>query len=187
MKHIYLTTTMYLKSYLLVLWICDTRHLTLIITFEKKKYPNQSRVESNCLYSLHDLRARGSFKVISCPRCRPYCLWALLSQATIWYILNSTPHQPSPVCKQRSQFKSLWSSDAIWWHRSRTLAEVMAWCLTAPSHYLSQCWLTSGIHLRAIPQKVFMGFIHNICLNISFKTTTTYPGGQWVKVPSSLI
>ena len=37
---------------------------------------------------------------------------------------------------------SLWPSDAIWRHRSRlTLAQVMACCLTAPSHYLNQCWL----------------------------------------------
>ena len=33
-------------------------------------------------------------------------------------------------------------SDAIWRHRSgSTLAQVMACCLTAPSHYLNQCWL----------------------------------------------
>ena len=37
---------------------------------------------------------------------------------------------------------SLRPSDAIWWHRSgSTLAQVMACCLTAPSHYLNQCWL----------------------------------------------
>ena len=37
---------------------------------------------------------------------------------------------------------SLWPSDARWWQRSgSTLAQVMAWCLTAPSHYLNQCWL----------------------------------------------
>ena len=37
---------------------------------------------------------------------------------------------------------SLWPSDAIWRHRSMsTLAQVMACCLTAPSHYLNQCWL----------------------------------------------
>ena len=39
-------------------------------------------------------------------------------------------------------FTSLWPSDAIWWQRSwSTLAQVMACCLTAPSHYLNQCWL----------------------------------------------
>ena len=37
---------------------------------------------------------------------------------------------------------SLWPSDIIWWQGSRsTLAQVMACCLTAPSHYLNQCWL----------------------------------------------
>ena len=41
----------------------------------------------------------------------------------------------------------LWSptlrpSDAIWRHKSgSTLAQVMACCLTAPSHCLNQCWL----------------------------------------------
>ena len=36
----------------------------------------------------------------------------------------------------------LWPSDAKWWHRSwSALASVMACCLTAPSHYLNQCWL----------------------------------------------
>ena len=37
---------------------------------------------------------------------------------------------------------SLWPIDAIWRQRSgSTLARVMACCLTAPSHYLNQCWL----------------------------------------------
>ena len=36
----------------------------------------------------------------------------------------------------------LWASDTIWWHRSgSTLAQVMACCLTVPSHYLNKCWL----------------------------------------------
>ena len=40
---------------------------------------------------------------------------------------------------------SLWPGDAIWWHGTRsTLAQVMACCLTAPSHYLNQCWLIIG-------------------------------------------
>ena len=37
---------------------------------------------------------------------------------------------------------SLCSSNAIWRYRSgSTLAQVMACCLMAPSHYLKQCWL----------------------------------------------
>ena len=37
---------------------------------------------------------------------------------------------------------SLGPSNAIWWQKTgSTLAQVMACCLTAPSHYLNQCWL----------------------------------------------
>ena len=37
---------------------------------------------------------------------------------------------------------SLWPSDPMWRPCSGlTLAQVMACCLTAPSHYLNQCWL----------------------------------------------
>ena len=37
---------------------------------------------------------------------------------------------------------SWWPSDVIWRQGSRsTLAQVMAWCRQAPSHYLNQCWL----------------------------------------------
>ena len=47
-------------------------------------------------------------------------------------------HQTSHM----SYVNSLWSCDAIWRQRTEsTLAQVMACCLTAPSHYLNQCWL----------------------------------------------
>ena len=37
---------------------------------------------------------------------------------------------------------SLWPGDAMWWHGSESaLDKVMVCCLTAPSHYLNQCWL----------------------------------------------
>ena len=40
---------------------------------------------------------------------------------------------------------SLWPSDTIWRHKSgSTLAQVMACCLTTPSHYLNQCWLINS-------------------------------------------
>ena len=39
-------------------------------------------------------------------------------------------------------FNSLGPSDAIWWQKlGSTLAQVEVCCLTAPSHYLNQCWL----------------------------------------------
>ena len=69
------------------------------------------------------------------------------------------PHKPLPetimtngfgdytfkytIISPRGQWvNSLWPSDVIWWQGSRlTLAQVMACCLTAPSHYLNQYWL----------------------------------------------
>ena len=53
----------------------------------------------------------------------------------------------------------MWPSDAIGWHRSgSTLSQLMACCLTAPSHHLNQRWLppgkSCGIYLRAISQEV---------------------------------
>ena len=42
----------------------------------------------------------------------------------------------------------LWPSDVKWWHKPvSTWAQVMARCLTAPSHYLNQCWhIISKVH-----------------------------------------
>ena len=57
---------------------------------------------------------------------------------------------------------SLWPSDAIWWHRSgSTLAQVMACCLTAPSHYLNQCWLIMNGVLWHSPKTNFTGSAHD--------------------------
>ena len=54
-----------------------------------------------------------------------------------------------------TNINTLWPVDVIWRHGTRsTLAQVMACCLTPPSHYLSQCCLSSvrshGIHLRGL-------------------------------------
>ena len=58
---------------------------------------------------------------------------------------------------------SLWPGSTIWWHGTRsTLAQVMAWCLTAPSHYLNQCWLITG----EVPWHSSQGIIHRWCSNI---------------------
>ena len=51
---------------------------------------------------------------------------------------------------------SLGPSDAIWWQRSgSTLAQVMACSLTAPSHYLNQCWLMTNEVLLISPDSNF--------------------------------
>ena len=57
------------------------------------------------------------------------------------YIVTSS----SPIvvaCPKGHNINLLCPSDIIWWHISgSTLAQVMASCLTSPSHYLNQCWL----------------------------------------------
>ena len=57
---------------------------------------------------------------------------------------------------------SLWLSDAICRQRSgSTLAQVMACCLTAPSHYLNRCWLIVSEIQRHSPRIIF----YERCLN----------------------
>ena len=73
---------------------------------------------------------------------------AWCGQATSHYLSQCWPRSLSPYGLTRPQwvnqmyFNSIWPSDAIWHHRAwSTLVQVMACCLTAPSHYLNQCWL----------------------------------------------
>ena len=75
----------------------------------------------------------------------------------------------------------LWPSGAIWRHGSgSTLAQVMACCLTAPSHYLNQCWLIiSDVwwHFLEMPPPS----ITKIRLSITYKIAFKCSMGQWVK------
>ena len=44
------------------------------------------------------------------------------------------------------EFQILWTHHGLWRHRTGSiLAQVMACCLTAPSHYLNQCCLISKV------------------------------------------
>ena len=84
--------------------------------------------------------------------------------------------------------KKMWPSDAIWRHRSgSTLAQVMAGCLTAPSHYLKQCWLiisyadwhsSGGNFAKDTSATNHWNQLENYFSQISFKS----PRGQWVKM-----
>ena len=52
-----------------------------------------------------------------------------------------------------SPLNSLWPSGTIWcWRSGSTLAQVMACCLMATSHYLSQCWLIISEVLQHLPE-----------------------------------
>ena len=49
------------------------------------------------------------------------------------------------VRKCNVMFNALWPIDPIWRQKTgSTLVQVMARCLTAPNHYLNQCWLIIG-------------------------------------------
>ena len=73
-------------------------------------------------------------------------LASLFSDAKYW-----------PFCSGLIVFNSLWPSDAIWRQRSgSTLAQVMACCLRAPSHYLNQYWLIISEVQRHSPGSNFI-------------------------------
>ena len=74
-----------------------------------------------------------------------------------------------------------------WRHRSgSTLVQVLACCLTAPSHYLNQCWLIISEVLWHAPQRNFtaidqVDILYNELENYNFEITATSLRGQWVK------
>ena len=81
---------------------------------------------------------------------------------------------------------SLWPIYNIWWHRSGSaLVQVMACCLTAPSHYLNQCWLLAsnilwhspGSNLEMTGQAPNL---YNEFEKYTFKISATPPRCQWV-------
>ena len=67
---------------------------------------------------------------------------------------------------------SRYGLDVIRRHKScSTLAQVMAWCLMAPSHYLNQCWLIISSFLRHTP-KTHSAWMRTISLHqMSLKNT----------------
>ena len=100
-------------------------------------------------------------------------------------------YQPKLICGQFHIEKhwgcnSFWPSDAIRWHRSESrLAHIMAWCLTAPSHYLNQFWLIVKTFPQYSPEGNFTCNVQDFCPDMSLKTyifniTDASPRGQWV-------
>ena len=86
-----------------------------------------------------------------------------------------------------TSINSLWPSDTIWRQRSgSTLAQVMACCLTAPSHYLNQCWLmSSDIHIRPILQEMPQPSITKTRSKITYlKFHSNFPGANVLRLMS---
>ena len=101
-----------------------------------------------------------------------------------------------PLCivatnPSRTGLNSLRPSDAIWRQWSwTTLAQVMACCLTAPSHYLNQCWLIIRGVLWHTSESSFAGIAQGIDSGYEFekdilKNIFKSPRGQWVN-PSNI-
>ena len=79
-----------------------------------------------------------------------YSLFSFLNGIQQWVIMRHITEYESEKLKywfrlllnHINSINTLWPTDAIWRHRSgSTLAQAMACCLMAPSHYLNQCWL----------------------------------------------
>ena len=85
---------------------------------------------------------------------------------------------------------SLWPSDAIWRQRSwSTLAQVMACCLKASSHYLNQCWLIISevqwhSHKGNFTRDASTINHWNLFENYISKISLQFPKGQWGKIPN---
>ena len=100
---------------------------------------------------------------------------------------TTTGHVTLTVATGTTILVLLWPCDAIWRHGSgSTLAQVMACCLTAPSHYLNQCWLIVNKVQWHSSERNFTKVTSATNLWISLKTylckiSFKSPRGQWVK------
>ena len=83
-------------------------------------------------------------------------------------------------------FNSLWPSEALSQNSSvSSLAQVLAWCLMAQSHFLNQSWLTTNEILWYSPEGNFTGNAKDISPwyefeKYWFKITVSSPRRQWV-------
>ena len=114
--------------------------------------------------------------MIQVPVCYQYFVVSVSFDWHTWYIY------------MYGKLNSLRPSDAIWRQWSwTTLAQVMACCLTAPSHYLNQCWLIIRGVLWHTSESSFAGIAQGIDSGYEFekdilKTIFKSPRGQWVNV-----
>ena len=109
--------------------------------------------------------------------CSPPQLW-LLSVSVYQTVMTHEPWIPSTHCGLVAPpYGDKWSGSK--------LAQVMAWCLMAPSHYQNQCWLIIRDILWHSPENNFiMSAQANILWNdfkyCSFNITASSSRGQWV-------
>ena len=105
-----------------------------------------------------------------------FFFWENMKYTCMWC------HSSTLKCSRFTETEML-----FWWQRSgSTLAQVMACCLTAPSHYLNQCWLiiskvqwhsSEGSFTRDTSAIHHWNYLKYEVPKMSFK----FPRGQWVK------
>ena len=94
---------------------------------------------------------------------KSYCLF-------IW--VTSILSERKTYSNAYSWTKIITHCDAIWRHRSMSiLAQVMACCLTAPSHYLNQCWLIISEVLWHSPDSNLTENLKIFIIELSLKFT----------------
>ena len=110
-----------------------------------------------------------------------------------WYemfaeIIHTAPFNSTVIMNIRTGVNSLWPSDIIWRQRSwSTLAQVMACCLTAPSHNLNQCWpIISEVQCHSYKDNYTRDASttnhYNMFENYMSKFSFKFPRGQWVNL-----
>ena len=88
-------------------------------------------------------------------------------------LVGKSAFLPSLLTLRFMLFNFVWSSDAIWRHRSGSImGQIMAYCLTTPNHYINQCSLiiseARNIPMWSIQQGMFQISILNVFLKIAF-------------------
>ena len=123
----------------------------------------------------------------------PFCPCHVVRNMFVDYTLKITTTSPrgqwvSDFIWGSRHLNSSRSSDAIWQHRSgSTLAQVMACCLTAPSHYLNQRWFIVSEVLWHAPERNFtvidqVDILYSELENYNVKIIVTCRRGQWVNL-----
>ena len=146
------------------IYIYETmKYLYLSYSFSRKQWPNKDDAKGVGVRTLilirhgkYDLNT-GKLTDMGRSCVMTYCVWLRNGSGRVWHVCRNcmlscfkvfvlvTAQPPRTLnCLAQwwcgSYFK--WLSDAIWLQGSgSTLAQVMACCLTAPSHHLNQCWL----------------------------------------------
>ena len=100
-------------------------------------------------------------------------------------LILSFPMSP-PSCFMKGELTHCGLGTPYGWHSSEsTMAQVMACCLTAPSHYLNQCWLIFSEDLNDSPVGNFTGSAQDTYPwyefgDYWFDITAPSLRGQWV-------